>query len=54
MKQPFNFSEFIQPIKVAEKEPEDGAEALISGWGLALVKLNFTKKISFIAFIKLF
>lgn len=33
MKQPFSFSEYIQPIKLADKEPEEGAEALISGWG---------------------
>lgn len=34
VKQPFNFSESVQPIKLADKEPKDGEMALISGWGV--------------------
>lgn len=37
VKQPFNFSESVQPIKLADKEPKDGETALISGWGISKV-----------------
>lgn len=35
--EPFEFSEKVQPIKLAEIEPMDGEEALISGFGLIKV-----------------
>lgn len=47
VKEPFQFSEFVQPIKIAEKEPEDGEIALISGWGFS--KVYFTFNISLMA-----
>lgn len=34
VKEPFNYSDSIQPIEIGDKEPEDGEEALISGWGI--------------------
>lgn len=37
VKEPFEFSEFVQPIKMADKDPEDGETALISGWGISKV-----------------
>lgn len=34
----FEFSDFVQPIELAESEPEDDEDATISGWGFTTVR----------------
>lgn len=42
---PFEFSDSVQPIEIGTDEPKDGESALISGWGVFIVRIIYKSSI---------